>query len=531
MYTRQNVYADGGGLSDPTLLYYALAVREMQKLDPNNPLSWAFFAAIHGLDPDLWPQLGLPLPNPQPTFLAQCQHGSWYFLPWHRGYLLAIEGILRNHVAQLGGPADSWAIPYWNYFDPNESQLPPAFASPLLPNGTPGVPDGTANPLYTPQRYGLDGTGKNITIPLTGNYAVNLNAMGVPHFTGVASGGDPGFGGVDTGFSHGGSPHGDIENQPHDYVHGIVGGQTPDPNSPGNYLPGLMADPDTAGYDPIFWLHHANIDRLWQVWILNPPQPGVSINPKKANWLGGPGTVGGRVFAMPMVDGSTWNFTPKEVQSTDQLGYSYTELQPQAPFAAPTERLATLGLTALAVPVSGRVMPQTGQNVELVGANDAPLSLVGTEARTIVQIDPTAHAKVAASLSAVSAFNATANAEAMLPVPDRVFLNIENVTASVDGSVFHVYVSLPEGADPADHPELLAGDIALFGARKASQVDGEHGGQGLTFVLEITRIVDQMHLSDSFNVDRLPVRLVSLNPIPEGVNVKIGRVSIYRQGR
>ena len=23
----------------------------------------------------------------------------------------------------------------------------------------------------------------------------------------------------------------------------------------------------TAGLDPLFWLHHANIDRLWEVWL------------------------------------------------------------------------------------------------------------------------------------------------------------------------------------------------------------------------------------------------------------------------
>ena len=30
---------------------------------------------------------------------------------------------------------------------------------------------------------------------------------------------------------------------------------------------GFMRSPATAGRDPIFWLHHANIDRLWEVWL------------------------------------------------------------------------------------------------------------------------------------------------------------------------------------------------------------------------------------------------------------------------
>lgn len=27
-----------------------------------------------------------------------------------------------------------------------------------------------------------------------------------------------------------------------------------------------MSNPNTAALDSIFWLHHANIDRLWAVW-------------------------------------------------------------------------------------------------------------------------------------------------------------------------------------------------------------------------------------------------------------------------
>ena len=32
-------------------------------------------------------------------------------------------------------------------------------------------------------------------------------------------------------------------------------------------------NPDTAALDPIFWLHHANIDRLWSVWIARDQKP------------------------------------------------------------------------------------------------------------------------------------------------------------------------------------------------------------------------------------------------------------------
>ena len=174
-------------------------------------------------------------------------------------------------MIQCGGP-NTWALPYWNYFAPNQFQLPPAFNSPDWPDGT------GDNPLFVIQRWGPNSDG-NVFVPMD---AVNLDAMGDPDFTGVASGGSPGFGGVDTGFEHGGQVHGGIETQPHDWVHGLVGGG--DPNNQNN--PGLMSDPDTAGLDPIFWLHHANIDRLWEVWRQNPP---THIDPKEAQLAQGSG--------------------------------------------------------------------------------------------------------------------------------------------------------------------------------------------------------------------------------------------------
>ena len=42
-----------------------------------------------------------------------------------------------------------------------------------------------------------------------------------------------------------------------------------------------MIDPTTAALDPIFWLHHANIDRLWEVWL----RQGNRVNPRDTVWL------------------------------------------------------------------------------------------------------------------------------------------------------------------------------------------------------------------------------------------------------
>ena len=334
-YTRKNVWELGNDWADP-LLWYARGVAAMSTRALAEPTSWRFYGAIHGIDQPLWQQLGyLSSTDQMPSdavirrFWSQCQHGSWYFLPWHRGFVLAFEANVRDAVVKLGGPAD-WALPYWNYFKPNQFQLPRAFASPDWPDGQGN------NPLFVQQRYGPNSDG-NVFVPVN---MVNLNAMNDPDFTGVASGGSPGFGGVDTGFEHGGQVHGGIETQPHDWVHGLVGG-----GDPQSQLPGLMSDPDTAGLDPIFWLHHANIDRLWAVWRQN---PSTDVDPTGLNWIKGPANIGERIFSMPMPDGTSWDYTPGDMVNLASLGYQYDDVSPAVPVTQPGDRLLRLGASAAA---------------------------------------------------------------------------------------------------------------------------------------------------------------------------------------
>jgi tyrosinase len=505
MYTRRNVWELGSAWADP-ILWYARGVAAMKARAIAEPTSWRFYAAMHGVDHQLWRELGHLKPSdPLPTaavvaqFWKQCQHGSWYFLPWHRGYLLAFEANIRAAVVSLHGPAD-WALPYWNYFKTGQAQLPAEFASP-------DWPDGGTNPLYVAQRYGPNDD-SNVHV-LTRQ--VNLRALNDGQFTGVPNGGNPAFGGVDTGFSHSGQVHGGIETQPHDWVHGMVGGSNPKPP----HLPGLMSDPDTAALDPIFWLHHANIDRLWASWCQGPP---AHANPTQHAWRNGPASAGQRAFEMPMPDGTTWTYTPHGMVSLAALGYTYDDFAPRdatAPAAPPP------------APSGGPDMPPDAGNVELVGANDESVTL-RSAATSSVRLDSAMQQKVVANLAPAGAAAAPAAAST---APERVFLNLENVRGTSDASAFDVYVGVAAGHDVADHPELLAGSIAPFGVRKASQPDDEHGGQGLTFVLDITDIVSQLHAGGSLDAGELSVRLVPLRELPESAQLTVGRISIFRQGQ
>ena len=513
-FVRRNVWELGGDWADE-VLWYARGVAAMQARPLAEPTSWRFYAAMHGFDVGVWQEVGQltaadqhPSQTLKDTFWSQCQHGSWYFLPWHRGYVLALEANIRAEVLAAGGPSD-WALPYWDYFGPGQAALPPAFASPDWPDG---VGD---NPLFVEHRYGREGDG-NVVVRTD---LLNLAALNDPSFTGVSSGGSTGFGGVDTGFSHGGTPHGGIETQPHDFVHGHIGGRKAQPPN----TRGLMSRPRSAGLDPIFWLHHANIDRLWAAWKASDP---THADPVQPTWLLGPASIGQRAFCAPMPDGSTWTYTPGEMTDLDALDYAYEDITPPVAPVPVRRRLDRLGIDIAAG--EGFPMPEE-TNVELVGANDQPVPLRGREVRSQVRLDARTRRRVSDSLAP-----RVADAGELEAMPDRVFINLENVRGQGDATAFSVYVGVRDDENAEDHPERLAGSIAPFGVSQASDPDDEQGGQGLTFVLEITDIVDELNLEGSFDVESLPVRLVPLRPLDEEAeedDLSIGRISIFRQGR
>ena len=84
-----------------------------------------------------------------------------------------------------------------------------------------------------------------------------------------------------------------------------------------------MGDPDTAAQDPIFWLHHANIDRLWNHWI---QQGAGRADPTDAAWLN-------TTFIFYDEAGHAVYLTGAEiVDSVGQLNYRYDDDPPPPMF-------------------------------------------------------------------------------------------------------------------------------------------------------------------------------------------------------
>ena len=205
------VRPDIASLSEEQLGSLRNGVAAMKALPASDPRSWRFQANIHGT-------LG---PATSPLF-NQCEHGTLLFLAWHRGYLYYFERILRQAA---GDP--SLTLPYWDWT-----------ASPTLPAAF-RTPADSSNPLYENSRTINDGSALPSEVVVDD---LNTALDSVPF---------PPSGSI--GFSP------SLEDSPHGQVHVFVGGN--------------MRRVPTAANDPIFWLHHCNIDRLWNHWLNLGAQP------------------------------------------------------------------------------------------------------------------------------------------------------------------------------------------------------------------------------------------------------------------
>ena len=172
--------------------------------------------------------------------------GEQRFLPWHRVFLLRFEEML-----QTIDPNNF--IPYWDWTTDNK------------------VPAWLLNfkPTVIIPGQGTFTVVRKTKIPKK----VNVTAiMALTNFT--------------TFTNH-------LETGPHNHIHVAVGGAG-----------GTMSQIPTAPADPIFWMHHAQIDRLWSQWQAAHPGQNPSLS-----------------GAAAVLD--PWTEKEIQVRSIAALGYNY----------------------------------------------------------------------------------------------------------------------------------------------------------------------------------------------------------------
>jgi polyphenol oxidase len=227
------------GPADVTKLRSAYeALRSLTTSAPNDPRGWLQQGDKHcwncggGLDGQAGEEI----------------HGSWLFLPWHRAYLYFHERILGTLINDK-----SLRLAYWDWDNSQHRGVPPAW---LTPNSA-------SNSLFDANRSAVAGNEapNSIVGPLIMSPIINASTFAR-------------FGGRSP--SPTANRAGNLENGPHGAVHiwsGDTSMQAANPDM------GLL---DTAAQDPLFFAHHSNIDRLWNVWL---GAASTHKNPTDTSWL------------------------------------------------------------------------------------------------------------------------------------------------------------------------------------------------------------------------------------------------------
>jgi tyrosinase len=405
------VRRDVGGLTatDPILVSYAKAIKAMKMRPATDPLSWDYQAAIHGT----------LMSGSHPAWNT-CEHGTYFFWPWHRMYLYWFEKIIRKMSGDYG-----WALPYWNYESASERHLPAPFRDP-------------SSELYTTHR----GSGWN-------SGANSLSASTVDTSAGMAW----------TTFADASSS---LEGTPHGAVHVSIGG--------------WMGSVPTAAQDPIFYLHHANIDRLWNLWLA---QGGGRTDPlSDSTW---------RTTSFTFFDQTgtqVHNNSCDVLRCAEQLNYTYE--------GEPTE-IKEYCL---------RILPWwILQIIELIRW-PIPPELIGERVQAVIDTKQVSQriATVASSRN------------------ETLLLELDVEAERGPDVVWEVYLGLPPNAQPDSKSPFYVGNIALFGRGVKSEAHGGH--MPAHFRFKLNRAV-QAHLRANTarvaaDEGRVPVTFVPIGPEVDG---------------
>ncbi len=327
----------------------------------------------------------------------QCAHGTLHFLTWHRAYLLELEKILRDASGDPG-----FALPYWDWT--GSRSLPAAFRDP-------------GSPLFDNTRS-INGGQLLPTSVVVDDLTFCMGRIPFAQFSN------------------------NFEGSPHGAIHVLIGGR--------------MGSVPTAANDPVFWLHHCNIDRIWEAWLA---QGGGRANPTDPAFLN-------RQYVLATAGGGTVTHVAGGLFDTDVLGYQYDHVTPGGP-APLAVSSPVIGLQAMAMENQEVIVASSVAEGEAAAAAaaDQPLGLEPLRVELGLRAD---------SRPALAATAAAAAPDA----EQRLVVEIAGIdAAAAPRFTYSVYLNLPEGAmDPERMRLHRVGTINLFGIGQDHAAAGEPAG-------------------------------------------------------
>jgi len=193
-------------LSVQELADFRRAVKQAVAL--NDKRGFDYFASWHGV-PFGW-----------------CQHHDPLFLPWHRAYLYWLELALQSEVSGV-------TLPWWDWS--KDATIPSAYSS--------AQADGEENVLAKAPIKAFNTANKSGWPTETSRAPGEVPQTPHPPYQ------------QEWAYAMKATTYTDFSQRiwaVHDTIHVWVGG--------------TFAQVDWAAYDPLFFAHHANVDRAWRIW-------------------------------------------------------------------------------------------------------------------------------------------------------------------------------------------------------------------------------------------------------------------------
>jgi len=469
MPTRKSIHALAW--DDPIVKSLRNGVGLMKSIMSDAEYNWTNLAAIH---------------------TQYCPHRNWYFLPWHRAYTLMYERLIRLLTGN-----DQFALPYWDW---TSNPIPPAvFTSPT-------TPDGKVNPLFEPSRTWPAGNafppeivGPNVLNDILSSATYELFGTSRP------------LGQSDLNPSwikKGTGVQGLLERTPHNQVHNRLGGYMPTLRSP---------------LDPIFLMHHGNVDRIWAAW-----NRSGGVNSTDMLWNN---MVFTNNFWNAQITPAYWSPKVWDLYYPSQLGYTYDGL-PERPPRDASPAVASLenklkGVFSPTGPVDGvtsYVVPNAAGGVGVAAKPlDLPVAVDAARFRKVVRFNATKKKNTKRPLAINDPIAAIREAKAAGPL---VFALLRDVTLTdTDSTEFRVFVNLDglSQQTPVSAPNYV-GTFGVFGSHDA---EGMHDRP--SFLIDLTEALQRVHGNEAAPAAQIRVQILPVAlrpPTPATGTVTLDRIEI-----
>jgi len=447
------------------------AIQIMKQKDCSDPLSWYYQGAMHWVPDTI---IGKnKLCSSYQTYLDKkaawdnCTHSEngdeeLHFLVWHRMYTYHFEKIIRK----LSGRSQ-FALPYWGYTNLQDS----------LKNRTlPEIYRNKATSLYQSARLDslLNG------LPISGKTARRISLTKLNENNTYAL------------FNK------NIDAAPHGAMHNYIGfGNDNKGKNKYNEIwqkdtDGMMAEVATAAFDPIFWLHHSNIDRVWQQWTNSQNGQKVLLEElKKVPWD----------YVFFDENGKKVTYTVEEV--VDMLYTMDYDFDDTKVYSKEEEKKKEVIVFSTKNYVAGDTLTISAKKIAL--NKDVKISLPNTKSK---------------NLKLLSSSNKKGE------------ILILSITVSFDKAPkgdFEVYLNLPTNVKATPESKHFAGAMTFFGASHKHS-DGQHNHNASqrrtkTFNFEIT---DEAIDTDALSKTTFDISVLKFNGSATD-DIQVEKVAVFKQ--